>query len=171
MVYLAGSASIDNISSFKKLYRSEPEGIQLFPNRRIEVQGINWEIDKNVYKAFGIVFAFTSIDEELIVDEMSIQNHEAKNLPDMIVLYDKQIIISKACFEDSPKFELYPILFGNPQGYVAIKCDEYTLSAFICSILAYVSLEHLGAINIHSELNDIMDQILRNGQSMHYKRF
>ena len=164
--------AIDNLASMKKLKRIAPKGVSITPNCNLDIEGVNWNINTELNLTYGIVFAFRSCAIDTLMEHLQKYDCIGRHLlPDMIVLFDQRMIIFKALFEDTPKFGLYPKMNGCPEGYVAVKCEDSTLSIFISSVLSYTSNERLVRMQIENMLNAAIDDILRNGQDMKWIRY
>lgn len=156
-------ASIDNIESFKKLKRDTPTGVQIVPNRSIDIKGIKWS-DTGPKETFGVVFAYDSIKPETLIEYLrTIDPDRMPYLPNMFVLYKHKTLIVRIEYGEGDEInKLYPNFYGNYDGFMTLPCGEYTLPIFITNILIHSSCEHLTTMSITDLINPIIDDALRN---------
>ena len=157
--------AVENIASLKKLSRKTIDSYYVNPMKPLSINNVNWNIQ--AYSEYlGVIFAYESVSSSTILqyinDGISDGTMDRDKLPNIIVLFKEQKIISRYHQCEEGKYAIHPL--GKFDGYLVEECGENVLSEFL--ILLFVALRsiELRAIDIEQLSQEIHQSIFPNKQ-------
>lgn len=134
--------AVGNIASLKTLSRKGVDGFHVNPMKPLIIKNVTWDVQaSNEY--LGIIFAYESVSSSKILDYIKDGIHdgsmERDKLPNMIVLFKQQKIITRYHLCEDGMFAIHPL--GKYDGYFVEECGENVLSEFLISL--FVSLRSI----------------------------
>ena len=155
--------AVKNIDSLKKLSRKGIDSFYINPMKPLVIDKVTWNVQ--VFSEYlGIIFAYESVRSstvlEYIKDGVTDGSMNRDKLPNIIVLFKEQKIITRYHQCEDGKYAIHPL--GKFDGYLVEECGENVLSEFL--ILLFVSLRsiELRALDIEQLSKEIHQCIFTN---------
>lgn len=140
--------SLENIASLKALKRDSIDTYYVNPIKELRIKNVTWDIQAtNEY--FGVIFSYDSVEPETVLEYITKavkEGFDRNNLPNVIVLFKKRVIISRYRKSNENEYELHPLRDYN--GYFMMNYGDDLLPEFLVLLLVMLRCIELKAMDI-----------------------
>ncbi len=140
--------SLENIASLKALKRDSIDTYYVNPIKELRIKNVTWDIQAtNEY--FGVIFSYDSVEPETVLGYITKavkEGFDRNNLPNVIVLFKKRVIISRYRKSNENEYELHPLKDFN--GYYMMNYGDDLLPEFLVLLLVMLRCIELKAMDI-----------------------
>lgn len=141
--------AIKNIASLKSLPRKRIDSYYVNSMKPLIINNVTWDIQAtNEY--LGIIFAYEGVSASAILEYMKDVVGQGmatrESLPNIIVLFKEQKIITRYHLCEDGMYEIHPL--GEYQGFLVEECGDSVLAEFLVLLLASLHSIELRALDI-----------------------
>lgn len=141
--------AIKNIASLKRLPRERVDSYYVNPMKPLKISNVAWDVQAtNEY--LGIIFAYEGASASTVLEYMKDVIDRGlttrENLPNIIVLFKEQRIITRYHLCEDGMYEIHPL--GEYQGFLVEECGDNILAEFLVLLFASLHSIELRALDI-----------------------
>lgn len=153
--------ALKNIESLKKLKRDPIDTFFVNPIKPLQIANVNWNIQAT-NECFGIVFAYeSSISGKKVLEHIKSAIDEGviqrDNIPNLIVLFKDQKIITRYQKRSDEKYTLQPLKTFD--GLLIAECKDSVLADFLITLFIMLRSIELKAMDIEDMSRQIQSKL------------